>query len=98
MWRQYYCTDTQAGKTILASVIIEECKSRNLYLTSYYYCNNDDPTKSSSVDVIKGIIEQIVHQYPKLMAFCHSKSEIASFSQKTLGSMLPNGTEAIHRS
>jgi Cdc6-like AAA superfamily ATPase len=74
MLRQYYCTDTQAGKTILASVIIEECKSRNLYLTSYYYCNNDDPTKSSSVDVIKGIIEQIVHQYPKLMAFCHSKS------------------------
>ncbi|KAF2658989.1 C2H2 domain-containing protein [Lophiostoma macrostomum CBS 122681] len=62
-----------AGKTILASIIIEECKRRTEYLTSYFYCNYDGPGSNNMVGVMRGILEQLVDQYPDLMPYCHNR-------------------------
>jgi hypothetical protein len=57
----------------LASVIIEECKQRKNFLTTYFYCNYDGPGNNSAVAVIRGLLEQIVDQAPHLLPHCHNK-------------------------
>ncbi|KAF2261162.1 C2H2 domain-containing protein [Lojkania enalia] len=61
-----------AGKTVLASVIIEELlrerKSENPPVVSYFYCNYNG--NNEAVTVLKGILHQLLDQYPDLMPHC----------------------------
>ncbi|KAF2474163.1 C2H2 domain-containing protein [Lindgomyces ingoldianus] len=76
-----------AGKTILASVIIEECKRRKPVLTSYFYCNCDGGGNSSAVGVFKGLLDQLLDQFPDLMPHCHTRSSSSGEpSLRSLGS------------
>ncbi|ORY16158.1 C2H2 domain-containing protein [Clohesyomyces aquaticus] len=72
-----------AGKTILASVIVEACKQRQSHLTSYFYCNYDGSGKSA-IGVYKGILDQLLDQYPDLMPHCHTRQ--ASSGEPVLSS------------
>ncbi|UPX12310.1 uncharacterized protein EKO05_0002864 [Ascochyta rabiei] len=62
-----------AGKTILASAIIDRCKSMVNYATAFYYCHDIDQTSSSAVGILKGIIAQLLSQDPQLFPPCHSR-------------------------
>ncbi|XPS76188.1 hypothetical protein M3J09_008244 [Ascochyta lentis] len=62
-----------AGKTILASAVIDKCKDTANSATAFYYCHNDDQTSSSAVGILKGIIAQLLIQDPQLLPPCHTK-------------------------
>lgn len=62
-----------AGKTILASAIIDVCKQLSPRDTCFFYCRNDDATGSSPVGIIKGLVEQLLCQHPDLLPLCHSR-------------------------
>jgi hypothetical protein len=66
-----------AGKTILASIIIqrciESCKQIPEHSTSYFYCKDGDPEMNNALDVYKGILNQLVAQHPYLVPHCYEK-------------------------
>lgn len=62
-----------AGKTILASNIIDECILKNGYLTSYFYCHYENQGTNTAVGVLRGLIDQLLVQYPALLPPCHTK-------------------------
>ncbi|PSN71159.1 hypothetical protein BS50DRAFT_546300 [Corynespora cassiicola Philippines] len=67
-----------AGKTILASLLVEECCKRKHrkggdFLTSYIYCHYDAQDRNTAVGVFKGLIDQMLDQYPDLIPFAHSR-------------------------
>jgi hypothetical protein len=61
------------GKTILTSVIIEECKRQKDVLTSYFYCSYDGPGGNSALTLVRSLLEQILDQFPHLLPFCHDR-------------------------
>ncbi|KAF1984564.1 hypothetical protein K402DRAFT_336237 [Aulographum hederae CBS 113979] len=71
-----------AGKTILASRIVEECKTKSNFGTSYFYCNDADPQRMDSLSILKGLLAQMVIQEPKLIPYFYSKAK--SSGQGTL--------------
>ena len=62
-----------AGKTILASVVVDECKSRTDCLTNYYYCQYSEAKGSAVVGVLKGLLSQLLDQHSELLPHCHSQ-------------------------
>ncbi|KAH8733175.1 hypothetical protein GQ44DRAFT_821389 [Phaeosphaeriaceae sp. PMI808] len=56
-----------AGKTILASAIIDKCKDKNGFLTSYFYCHDGDQSSSSAISILKGLADQLLEQYQDLL-------------------------------
>ncbi|KAJ4302641.1 hypothetical protein N0V90_001530 [Kalmusia sp. IMI 367209] len=61
------------SKTILASNLIDECKQRSTYITSYFYCHYESQGCDTAVGVLKGLIHQLLNQYPDLLPPCHTK-------------------------
>lgn len=61
------------GKTILASAIIDKCKELTDFTTAFYYCHDGDQTSSSAVEILKGIIEQLLSQNPQLLPPCYTR-------------------------
>jgi hypothetical protein len=68
-----YAYSLQAGKTILASVIIEDCLHDNSFTTSFFYCKNGDPDKSNFISILKGLLSQLISQCRDLAPYCHDK-------------------------
>ncbi|KAF2128362.1 C2H2 domain-containing protein [Dothidotthia symphoricarpi CBS 119687] len=62
-----------AGKTILASAIIDECKQKTDFNTSFFYCREEDHTSNSAVGILKGIVEQLLDQHPQLLPACYAR-------------------------
>ncbi|KAF1974533.1 C2H2 domain-containing protein, partial [Bimuria novae-zelandiae CBS 107.79] len=62
-----------AGKTILASTIVDECSKRNTCITSYFYCHYEGQRCNTAVGVLKGLIHQLLSRYPDLVPPCHAK-------------------------
>ncbi|KAF2680197.1 C2H2 domain-containing protein [Lentithecium fluviatile CBS 122367] len=62
-----------AGKTILASTIIEECKQQDSFITGYFYCHYEGQGTNTAVGVLRGLIDQLLAQYPQLLPPCHTK-------------------------
>ncbi|KAI0555112.1 hypothetical protein F4679DRAFT_522273 [Xylaria curta] len=63
-----------AGKTILASRIIDHC-DRNLkgFKTSYFYCREDDPNQNNCLAIYKSLLMQMLHHHPDLLPSCHER-------------------------
>lgn len=62
-----------AGKTILASIVIEECRRKSDFKTSYFYCRQGDHTANNGVDVLRGLVDQLIDEYPQLLPYCYAK-------------------------
>ncbi|KAI8949690.1 hypothetical protein F4801DRAFT_590960 [Xylaria longipes] len=63
-----------AGKTILASRIIDHCdKNRNNFKTSYFYCREDDPSQNNCLAIYKSLLIQMLHHHPDLLPSCHDR-------------------------
>ncbi|KAL9110913.1 MAG: hypothetical protein Q9227_004528 [Pyrenula ochraceoflavens] len=74
-----YCSEreeypgTGAGKTILASVIIDECVRHQPHSTCYFYCKDNDPAKSDASSVFKGLLRQLLRECRDLVPYCYEK-------------------------
>ena len=64
---------TCAGKTILASTIIDSCLADQLSSTSFFYCKDTDPERNDSLSIFKGILSQLLHNHRDLLPHCHEK-------------------------
>ncbi|KAL9086588.1 MAG: hypothetical protein Q9165_007031 [Trypethelium subeluteriae] len=62
-----------AGKTILASAIIQSCQADKNAMTTYFYCSQGDPVRNNSVSVFKGLLRQSLEQCPELLPYCDEK-------------------------
>ena len=58
-----------AGKTVLASRIIDECSIREQSNTAYFYCVHDDKAMSTPLAVMKGILLQTLRCFPNLFSY-----------------------------
>ncbi|KAI1757159.1 hypothetical protein F4782DRAFT_537465 [Xylaria castorea] len=63
-----------AGKTILASRIIDHChKNLNDFKTSYFYCREDDPNQNNCLAIYKSLLIQMLRHHPDLLPSCHER-------------------------
>ncbi|KAF8441250.1 hypothetical protein BGX38DRAFT_1134072 [Terfezia claveryi] len=77
-----------AGKTILASVIVEEARAmkknlstsistpnscNNLISVAFFYCRHGNPNKNSFINVMKGLIVQICKQNPEILPVLYNE-------------------------
>ncbi|KAI4607899.1 hypothetical protein J4E83_009443 [Alternaria metachromatica] len=62
-----------AGKTILTSAIVEECKTKTDFITCFFYCHDGDPTSSTAVGILKGLADQLLDHYPQMLPPCYTR-------------------------
>ncbi|KAI8940928.1 hypothetical protein NX059_002183 [Plenodomus lindquistii] len=62
-----------AGKTILASAVIDGCKRDPNFMTGFFYCHEGDHTSNSAVGILKGIIDQLLVQHPHMLPVCYTR-------------------------
>ncbi|KAK3389796.1 hypothetical protein B0H63DRAFT_104197 [Podospora didyma] len=70
-----------AGKTILASVIVDAARQVQGTTVVFFYCRHDEPTRNSLIGVARSMLAQILEQHPHLLPYFHEK---ASFSSDVL--------------
>ncbi|OCL11999.1 hypothetical protein AOQ84DRAFT_421718 [Glonium stellatum] len=51
-----------AGKSVLASIIVDEIKEKDLGPVAFFYCKHQDPDKSSFISVMRAILSQLIAQ------------------------------------
>ncbi|KAF1829385.1 C2H2 domain-containing protein [Decorospora gaudefroyi] len=76
-----------AGKTILASAIIDECKRKLDFTTCYFYCHDGDQMTSSAVGILKGLADQLLDQFPQMLPPCYTRR--ISSGEPSLRSITP---------
>ncbi|QDS76076.1 hypothetical protein FKW77_005980 [Venturia effusa] len=62
-----------AGKTVLASVIVEQCLKHPTYKTAWFYCKESDPMRNSRTGVFRGLLGQLLCHCQDLLPYCHEK-------------------------
>ena len=76
------------GKTVIASLIIEEMKNVDSVYVGFFYCKYSDNQKNTFTDVLRSILVQLVQQNEDLLSYvydaCCSTSEFMMDSQKLL--------------
>jgi hypothetical protein len=66
--------DSSLGKTILASLLIEECKKMPGFKTSYFYCQEEGCGQNTGcLEVLKGILRQMVVHNEDLLPSCYER-------------------------
>ena len=69
-----------AGKTVLASVIIEDCLKNNTCEknnpdeTTYFYCKHAETEKSTSMAIFRGLLSQLIFQNRSMLPYCYEKT------------------------
>lgn len=80
--RQYYyqqfrydnLTSIHSGKTVLSSLIIEECQENSEFKTSYFYCREVDDTTATCMGVLRGLLAQVGSFYIHNAMFVYDTS------------------------
>jgi hypothetical protein len=52
---------------------VDECRLRKDFITSFFYCHDGDPTSSSAVGILKGLVDQLLTQFPQMLPPCHTR-------------------------
>ncbi|KAI9685458.1 MAG: hypothetical protein M1822_004589 [Bathelium mastoideum] len=60
-----------AGKTVLASVIIQHLKDSFSSLVLFFYCKYGDPTRNTFTSVVKSLLSQILRQNQDLLPYIY---------------------------
>ena len=63
-----------AGKTVLASVIIEDCLKNTAFETTYFYCKHAETEKNTSMAIFRGLLSQLIFQNKLLLPHCYEKT------------------------
>src|SRR5204862_7003488 len=72
-WRLALLTEVYLGKTILASVIIQELLLDESSKTNFFYCKQGDAEKSTCTSILKGLLNQLITQNRDLVPYCYDK-------------------------
>ena len=76
------------GKTMIASLIVEEVKAIDSVNLAFFYCRYNDNHKNSFTSVLRGILVQLIHQNEDLLSYvydaCCSSSEVSLDSPSRL--------------
>ncbi|EXJ70482.1 uncharacterized protein A1O5_06551 [Cladophialophora psammophila CBS 110553] len=64
-----------AGKTTLASIIIEACRKQPQAQTAYFYCRHDDSEGTTCGKILKGLLAHQVDWYPDLVPYFHEQRQ-----------------------
>jgi hypothetical protein len=62
------------GKTILASMVIEEARKHQAVSVIYFYCRYRDCDRSTFLGVARGLLSQLLSQDDALLDFIHDKA------------------------
>lgn len=74
----HYMYLLKLGKTILASVIVDEVQRVPNSTVAFFYCKHDDERRSSFIVVARSILAQILYQNPQLLPYFHEKACIGA--------------------
>lgn len=76
------------GKTVIASLIIEQIRTIDSVNVGYFYCKYNDVQKNSFTGVLRSILVQLVHQNEELLSYvyaaCCSSTEVTVDSPSLL--------------
>ena len=85
-------TNLDPGKTMIASLIIEEMKAIDSVDLAFFYCKYNDNQKNSFTHVLRSILIQLVQQNEDLLSYvydaCCSTSEVTLDSPSRLKSLV----------
>ncbi|KAI9663834.1 MAG: hypothetical protein M1821_007324 [Bathelium mastoideum] len=86
-----------AGKTVLASAIIQSCQASKDAMTTYFYCSQGDPERNNAIAVFKGLLSQCLDQCPELLPYCEEKrnGELTLSNPKTIKDLLKLFSEFV---
>lgn len=83
-----YQSTLSIGKTVIASLIIQEIENLDSVHLGFFYCKYSDNQKNSFTNVLRGILFQLVQQNEELLPYvydaCCSSSELTMDSQSLL--------------
>ena len=70
--------ETFVGKTVLTSVIVEECINRveskkDEMSLAYFYCRDKDDQRNKFVSVAKSMLAQLLRQNPDILAYLYDE-------------------------
>ncbi|KAI0123678.1 hypothetical protein BJ170DRAFT_640053 [Xylariales sp. AK1849] len=66
-----------AGKTILASVVVDEVRKLADVSIAYFYCKHRDNTRNSFLSVAKSVLAQLLQGNKELLPYFHEKASIS---------------------
>lgn len=75
-----WCDIIALGKTVLASLIVEECQrlcKEQPISVVYFYCKHGDSMRDSFMAVIRGILVQILRENDDLLPYLYEKASIS---------------------
>ncbi|KAF4535903.1 Ankyrin repeat protein [Lasiodiplodia theobromae] len=70
-----------AGKTVLASVLVEKCNSIAHANVAYFYCRAEDCSRNTFIGVCRSLISQLVQQNTSILSYAYEKSSLSGHSQ-----------------
>ncbi|CAI7613090.1 unnamed protein product [Penicillium pancosmium] len=73
-----------AGKSVLASLIIDKCRERASNVTIWFYCRHGDKSRSTFVGLARALISQLLKNDMDLVPYVHEK--MSSRSEQILSS------------
>ncbi|KAN0113190.1 NACHT domain containing protein [Hyaloscypha variabilis] len=62
-----------AGKSVLASVIIEEIQQKELAPVAFFYCKHQNADKNKFISIIRAVLSQFVAQQRHVVPFYHDE-------------------------
>jgi hypothetical protein len=71
------------GKTVLASVIVEEASKIQFASTVFFYCKHMDPERSSFISVARSILSQLLSQNEVLLPYLYDSASRSGESTLT---------------
>ena len=66
-------TKNSTGKTVLASVVVEDCVQNQDFYTAYFYCEESEPRKHDCISVLKALLSQLLCNCRELVPYCFEK-------------------------
>ncbi|PVH98773.1 hypothetical protein DM02DRAFT_673149 [Periconia macrospinosa] len=76
-----------AGKTILASLVIEEAKKLPNVAVAFFYCKYEDAERNTFVAVARGILLQLLNQDDDLLPYLYEEASKSGQSNLSTGSL-----------
>ncbi|KAF2999267.1 hypothetical protein E8E13_003411 [Curvularia kusanoi] len=62
-----------AGKTILASTIIDCCSKKADFSTRFFYCHDGDQSSNTAMSILKGLIGQFLNSKGSMVPLCYAR-------------------------
>lgn len=67
------------GKTILASLVVDECQAQHKSDTCYFYCSGVDPQRNTCISIYRGLLYQAIQKQPAMIPVCYNKMSESGF-------------------